>query len=153
MANLFKKMLATDETMEDEGLEDQTEEVDVEDLVEQPADDSAEGQLAVDVYQTKDDIVIQSTIAGVKPEDLDISIANDMVTVKGHRQKMEEVKADDYFYQECYWGSFSRALALPVEIDVDKARADLKDGVLTLTLPKASRARVKKIKVRGTAEE
>jgi len=66
-----------------------------------------EGQLTLDVYQTKDNVVIKSTIAGVKSEDLDITIANDMVTIKGERKKQEEVKEDDYFYQECYWGSFS----------------------------------------------
>jgi len=110
-----------------------------------------EGQLTLDVYQTKDNVVIKSTIAGVKPEDLDITIANDMVTIKGERKKTEEVKDEDYFYQECYWGSFSRSIILPVDIDVDGVNAELKDGILTITLPKAAKAKTKKIKVKNSA--
>ena len=109
-----------------------------------------EGQLTLDVYQTKDNVVIKSTIAGVKPEDLDITIANDMVTIKGERKKVEEAKEDDYFYQECYWGSFSRSIILPVDIDVEGVEADLKDGILTVILPKAAKAKTKKIKVKNT---
>lgn len=152
MANIFKKMLRSADEEEDFDAVD--EDVDVEDLVEESEGKSGgeEGQLAVDVYQTRDNVVIQSTIAGVKPDDLDISIANDMVTIKGKRSRVDEVKTEDYFYQECYWGSFSRSLSLPIEIDVDKAKADLKDGVLTLVLPKASRARTKKIKVKSDEE-
>lgn len=149
--SLLKKFLSQSE---EQDLHEADEDVDVEELLEERASPEAHepGQLAVDVYQNKDQIIIQSTIGGVKPEDLDISIANDMVTIKGKRNRVEEVKAEDYFFQECYWGSFSRSLALPVEIDVDKARADLKDGVLTIVLPKASRARTKKIKVREGEE-
>lgn len=113
------------------------------------APDEGDGQLALDVYQDKDNVIVKSTIAGVKPEDLDISISSDMVTVKGERRQQEEIKAEDYFYQECYWGSFSRSLNLPVEVDVDKATADLKDGILTLVLPKAARSRTKKVKIKS----
>ena len=109
-----------------------------------------EGQLTLDVYQTKDNVMIKSTIAGVKPENLDITIANDMVTIRGERKKEEEVKPEDYFYQECYWGPFSRSIILPVDIDVDGVNAELKDGILTVTLPKAAKAKTKKIKVRGS---
>lgn len=109
-----------------------------------------EGQLTLDVYQTKDNVMIKSTIAGVKPEDLDITIANDMVTIRGERKKDEEVKAEDYFYQECYWGPFSRSIILPVDIDVEGVNADLKDGILTVTLPKAAKAKTKKIRVKGS---
>jgi HSP20 family protein len=109
-----------------------------------------EGQLTLDVYQTKDNVVIKSTIAGVKSEDLDITIANDMVTIKGERKKEEEAKEDDYFYQECYWGSFSRSIILPVDIDVEGVEADLKDGILTVILPKAAKAKTKKIKIKGS---
>lgn len=110
--------------------------------------DEAEGQLTIDVYQTPTEIVIQSTIAGVEPEDLDISITNDMITIRGKRQKQEEVKAEDYFYQECYWGNFSRSIILPVDIDADKAVASLKNGILTIRLPKAEKIRTKKIKIK-----
>jgi HSP20 family protein len=112
-------------------------------------EDSDEGQLAVDVYQDKDNVYIKSTIAGVKPEDLDISIGSNLVTIHGERMQSQEVKEADYIMQECYWGAFSRSMALPVEIDPDKAEADLKDGILTLTLPKASRAKTKKLKIKS----
>ncbi|MBI4050557.1 MAG: Hsp20/alpha crystallin family protein [Candidatus Doudnabacteria bacterium] len=108
-----------------------------------------EGQLAVDVFQDKDNVYVKSTIAGVKPEDLDITLSGSEVTINGERKEEEEVKEKDYIYQECYWGAFSRSFTLPVEIDVDKAEADIKEGILTLTLPKASRSRTKKVKVRG----
>ena len=125
-----------------------------EDAEYQPAEeleegDAEEGELALDAYQTKDDVVVQSTIAGVKPEDLDITVGSNMVTIQGERKRSEEINQGDYFYQECYWGGFSRSLTLPVEVDADRAQADIKDGVLTLVLPKASRSKIKKIKVRG----
>lgn len=109
----------------------------------------AEGQLTIDVYQTDNDIVIKSTIAGVKPEDLDISINNDMVTIKGERKNEEMIDHGNYYYQECYWGSFSRSVLLPVDVISDKAEASLKNGILTLRLPKADTTKVKKIQVRG----
>jgi HSP20 family protein len=108
-----------------------------------------EGQLTLDVYQTRDNVIIRSTIAGVRSEDLDITIANDMVTIKGERKKPEDVRPEDYFYQECYWGPFSRSIILPVDIDVEGVEADLKDGILTVTLPKAAKAKTKKIKVKN----
>jgi len=108
-----------------------------------------EGQLTIDVYQTDSDIVIKSTIAGVKPEDLDIQINNDMVTVRGERRKEDEVRDEDYYYQECYWGAFSRSIILPVDVEANKAEAIMKNGILTLRLPKAETAKARKIQVRG----
>ena len=111
--------------------------------------EGAEGQLTIDVYQTENDIVIKSTIAGVKPEDLDVSINNDMVTVKGERKNEEVVENGNYYYQECYWGSFSRSVLLPVDVVPEKADASLKNGILTIRLPKADTTKTKKIQVRG----
>lgn len=111
--------------------------------------EGAEGQLTIDVYQTENDIVIKSTIAGVKPEDLDVSINNDMVTVKGERKNEEIVENGNYYYQECYWGSFSRSVLLPVDVIPEKADASLKNGILTIRLPKADTTKTKKIQVRG----
>ena len=112
------------------------------------ADDS-EGQLTIDVYQTDNDIVIKSTIAGVKPEDLDVSINNDMVSIRGERKNEEMVSDDNYYYQECYWGSFSRSVILPVDVIADKSEASMKNGILTIRLPKADNTKTKKIQVRG----
>ncbi|MBP9686987.1 MAG: Hsp20/alpha crystallin family protein [Candidatus Doudnabacteria bacterium] len=108
-----------------------------------------EGQLNIDMYQTKDNVIVKSTIAGVRPEDIDITVANDMLTIKGARRREEQVSEDDYFYQECYWGNFSRSVIIPVDIDSEHIEADLKDGILTVVVPKAAKAKTKKIKVKG----
>ncbi len=109
-----------------------------------------EGQLTVDVFQDDSNIVIQSTIAGVAPEDLDVSITNDMVTIRGERRQSFDAEEEDYFYQECYWGTFSRSIILPVEIDADRAEAKIKNGILTIRIPKANAAMTRKLKVKAT---
>ena len=106
-----------------------------------------EGQLAIDVYETPKEIIIKSTIAGVKPEDLDVGIEDNTVNIRGSRHNEEKVKGEDYFYQECYWGTFSRSVILPSEVDSDKTEASLKDGILTVRLPKILKEREKKIKI------
>ena len=106
-----------------------------------------EGELAIDVYQTETDLVIQSAIAGVKPEFLDISMERDVITIKGSREKPFEEEGD-YFTQECYWGSFSREVILPVEVDPDKAEATMKEGILTIRIPKILREKKRRIKVK-----
>jgi len=112
-------------------------------------DDSLEGQLSIDVFQDKDNVIIKSTIAGVKPEDIDIAINNDLVTVKGKRENEKTIKQDDYFYQECYWGNFSRSIILPVEVKAENANAELKNGILTITLPKAKPNKAISVKVKS----
>lgn len=111
-------------------------------------DENYEGQLSVDVYGTDDEIVIKSTIAGVKPEDIDISISNDMLTIRGERTQEDEKRVDEYYYQECYWGGFSRSIILPVEVEGDKVAASLKNGVLTVRLPKARKSKSISVKVK-----
>ena len=108
-----------------------------------------EGELAVDVYQNNGEIVIQSTIAGVSSDDLDVNIENDVVTISGERRNPNEEEDKSYFYQECYWGPFSRQIILPEEIDTSRIEASMKDGVFTLRLPKLERQKVKRIKVRS----
>ncbi|MEK7519528.1 MAG: Hsp20/alpha crystallin family protein [Patescibacteria group bacterium] len=107
-----------------------------------------EGQLAVDVYQTEDELVIQTAIAGVKPEDLDITAQGDTVVIKGRREKAKEMKVENYFYQECYWGSFSREIILPVEADAARSQASMADGILTIRIPKIIKEGEKKIMVK-----
>lgn len=106
-----------------------------------------EGQLAIDAYQTNDAVVIKAPIAGVKPQDLEISITDEVVSIRGKRQQEEGPGEADYFCQECYWGSFSRSYVLPIAVDADKARADLKDGILTVIIPKQDRAKTRILKV------
>ncbi|MFA5127095.1 MAG: Hsp20/alpha crystallin family protein [Patescibacteria group bacterium] len=96
-----------------------------------------EGQLSVDVYQDKSNIIIRSTIAGVEPEDIDITFDNDMITIRGKRKKDASIREENYFYQECYWGSFSRSIILPVEVQADKIKASIRNGVLTIVMPKS----------------
>jgi len=98
-------------------------------------DSDYSGQLAVDVYQTGKHIIIRAAIAGVKAEDIDIAVNNDMVTIKGLRQLEEDVPADNYLYQECYWGGFSRTVILPIEVKADGVKAHLKNGILRVVLP------------------
>ncbi len=107
-----------------------------------------EGQLTVDVYQTPNDIVVESAIAGVKPDDIDISVSSDSITIRGERKRESRVKDDDYFYQECYWGRFSRSVILPQEVNPDDATVDFKNGILTVRLPKLNRKKSKKLKVK-----
>ena len=99
-----------------------------------PSDD--QGQLTVDIYQTADEIVIQSTIAGADPNEIDVSITKDAVTIKGARKAEEKVESSGYYHQEIYWGDFSRSIILPVDINPDKSKASMKNGVLTIRLPK-----------------
>lgn len=96
----------------------------------------SEGQLAIDVYQTDKKIIVKSTIAGAKPEDLKISLHNDLLTIRGSRTAEEKIDDDSYLYRECYWGTFSRSIILPAEVDNKNVEAELENGVLTITLHK-----------------
>jgi HSP20 family protein len=115
---------------------------------ETPITQEAEGQLAIDVYQTPDEIIVESTIAGVKGDDIDVDVTSERVTIRGERGKETRIAEGDYFYQECFWGKFSRSVILPQEIDPDKAHSVIKNGVLTVHLPKLHRDRARKIKVK-----
>lgn len=111
-------------------------------------DEDKDGELTVDVYQTSDMIIVKAMIAGVYPEDLDISITRDLITIHGVREEEKTAKEDDYFIRELYWGSFSRTITLPEEIDVDEAEAVEKHGLLILKLPKLDKKRQSKLKVK-----
>lgn len=109
--------------------------------------DEYTGQLAVDVYQTEQDIVIKAAIAGVQSDDVDIQVTNDMVTIKGARRLEDEVTDDQYFYRECYWGRFSRTIILPVDVRSDKVSATIKNGILSVRLPKSEPSKVTVVSV------
>ncbi|PIR45063.1 MAG: hypothetical protein COV10_01445 [Candidatus Vogelbacteria bacterium CG10_big_fil_rev_8_21_14_0_10_51_16] len=114
---------------------------------ESGADDS--GQLAVDVYQTPNEIIVQAMIAGVKPETLSIEISREIVTVSGSRQRYDDIVEEDYFFQELYWGSFSRTILLPAEVEADEAEAIEKNGLLTIRLPKINKEKKRALKVKS----
>lgn len=111
--------------------------------------DYEEGQLSIDVYETDKTIVIKSTIAGVKPDNIDITIDGDMLTIRGERKEENEEADKKYLYKECYWGSFSRSVILPCEVDNKKIDAVLENGILTIELKKISQTKKIGIKVKG----
>lgn len=106
------------------------------------------GDLPVDMYQTANDIVIKATIPGVKPEEVDISITGDTLTIKGEHKEKKEIKQEDYLYREHRYGTFSRSIPIPVQVKAERAEAVFENGVLTLTLPKAEEVKPKQIKVK-----
>jgi HSP20 family molecular chaperone IbpA len=108
------------------------------------------GQLTVDVYETPSEIIIKTMVAGVKPEDLDVSITRDSVTISGKREEDRTVSGSDYIHRELYWGSFSREITLPEEIDVEESEAIEKFGLLIIRLPKIDKNRQTKLKVKGS---
>jgi HSP20 family protein len=110
-------------------------------------DEAVPGQLAVDVYETKDKLVVKARTAGVNKNDLDVSIADNTLSVRGTLSAGNEDDVENYFVQECYWGEFSRSIALPVPVKEDEVEAVLKDGVLTISFTKLKQDTVKKIQV------
>jgi HSP20 family protein len=100
-----------------------------------------EGQLAIDVMETATEVILRSAIAAVRPEDLEVFVNNDMLTVRGTRTKASEEQDGDYLVRECHWGAFSRSVILPAEIDADRISAELKNGILTVRMPKTHRSR------------
>lgn len=111
--------------------------------------DEGEGTLTVDVYDDGDDIVVQSTVAGVDDDNLEINITTESVTVKGTRKQEKKVEEKNYFYQELFWGTFSRSIILPQEVDPDHSTANLSKGILTIRMPKLNRSKAKKLKVKA----
>ena len=111
-----------------------------------------EGELPVDMYHTGDAIVIRALVAGVTPEDLDIAITRDMVTIRGIREEYQETGGDDYYHRELFWGSFTRTLVLPEEVIIDEAEAHEKHGMLEIRLPKVDKDRSTRLKVRSNIQ-
>lgn len=110
-------------------------------------EDSVPGQLAVDVYETKESLVVKGRVAGVNKADLDVSITDNTLSIRGTLSAGNEDGVENYFVQECYWGEFSRSLALPVPVKEDEIEAVLKDGVLTISFTKLKQDTVKKIQI------
>jgi HSP20 family protein len=131
---------------EAKGIKHSKEDADLSSWIDKESEQ--DGELTVDVYQNNDSIVIKSMIAGVRPEDLDISITRDSVTIRGKREEERIAREEDYFMRELYWGTFSRTIQLPEEIDVDKTEAIEKHGLLILRLPKFNKKRSAKVRVK-----
>ncbi len=106
-----------------------------------------EGELAVDVYETENDIVIQAPIGGVKKEDLEIITEKDMVIIKGKRERLEKKEIKDFYAEECFYGDFRRDVVLPEETDPSRIEADIKEGILIVRAPKIEREKRRKIDI------
>lgn len=149
----IKKIEAREEIKErpiEEQLMEEEKPKEKEEPVREPVRDrwlGEEGQLAIDVFQTEKELIIQAAIAGIKSEDLDISIEKDVISLKGVRPNTFLEKGD-YFIQECFWGPFSREIILPVEIDPNSAQASMSEGIITIRLPKIVREKKRKITVK-----
>lgn len=117
-----------------------------EDNWEEEADDLM-GQLAVDVFETEEELIIKARTAGVDRNDLDVSISDGILTISGTLSSGDETEVNNWHIQECYWGEFSRTLALPVAVKEEGVKAELKDGVLTITFEKVKQEKAKKIQV------
>lgn len=114
--------------------------------IEEEAD---EAELAVDLYQTPKDIVVQTMVAGVKPEDLELTIGRDVVTIRGKREENRTINEEDYFTKELYWGKFSRTISLPAEVEPEEAEATEKHGLLTVKIQKVDKEKKNSVKVRS----
>lgn len=137
---VIKKKKIVAKSQEEKELEKEKKEVPTkkEDWLE------AEGQLMIDFYQTENELILVSPIAGVTAEDLEIEVEGDTLTIRGER-KNPLPEGVDFFVQECYWGKFSRQVILPVEIDPNQIEATFKSGVLTVKLPKLFKEKKRKI--------
>jgi HSP20 family protein len=111
--------------------------------------EAEEGQLSVDVYQTAKDIIVKAMVAGVDPENLQVNITRDMVTIKGKREENRTISEENYFAQELYWGAFTRTILLPHEIEPEEAEATEQNGLLTIKLPKIDKDKKATVKVKS----
>jgi len=112
-------------------------------------EEEEEAQLTVDLYQTATDIIVQTMIAGVMPDNLDITITRDMITIRGKREENRAINNENYFVQELYWGAFSRTISLPEEVDPEEAEAVEKHGLLIIKLPKINKEKKTTLKIKS----
>ncbi|MEK7066272.1 MAG: Hsp20/alpha crystallin family protein [Patescibacteria group bacterium] len=111
--------------------------------------EQAEGELAVDVYQTNEAIIIQAMVAGVSSDELTVSATREMVTIKGKRGAPTGIASENYFYQELYWGTFSRTILLPSEVEAEEVEATERHGLLTIKLPKLNKGKIKTVRIKS----
>jgi len=142
----FLERLTGSTDISDDSISDEVEENEIESLVQSEKD----AELAVDMFQTSDAIILRTFVAGVRAEDLDVNIARDMITIKGVRKPEKIATGDNLFVNELYWGSFSRTLTLPSEIDVEESEAVHKNGLLTIIMPKLDKKKQMKVKIRSS---
>lgn len=113
------------------------------------SENNNDGELTVDVFETPNSIIIKTIVAGVKKEDMEINLSRDMITIKGKREVEEDIEDENYFHRELFWGTFSRTVLLPQEIDIERAEATENQGLLTIKLPKIDKGRQARLKVKS----
>lgn len=145
-SSFFERLTGSADARNKIEIDDMSEDTDSS-VITPKQDDEAE--LAVDMYQTPTEIIVRTMVAGVKPEDLQVSIGRDMITIKGSRNTHHEVSDKDFFAQELYWGSFTRTIMLPTEVDADSAEAVEKHGLLTIKLPKIAKDKTRSLKIKS----
>lgn len=133
--------------LNDDDLTSSADDGSVAPIDDEQLEDDFPGQLAVDVYETEDKLVVKARTAGVNKDELDVSISDGILTISGTLSSGDDVDVNNWHIQECYWGEFSRTLALPVAVKEDEVEAVLKDGVLTITFNKVKQEHAKKIQV------
>jgi HSP20 family protein len=112
-------------------------------------EENEEAELSIDVYQTPTDIIVQTMVAGVRPEDLEISVSRDVVTIRGEREESRTIDEDNYFTKELYWGKFSRTISLPAEVEPEEVEATERHGLLTVKIKKVDKEKKSSIKVKS----
>lgn len=118
-----------------------------ENLQEDWMSEETEGQLSIDVYQDEHNVYVIAPVAGVKPEDIDVSITDEVLTIRGERKPGHEAPGEQHFTQECYWGPFSRSYVLPIAVNSEESKAILRDGMLRVEIPKDAKVKTKIIKI------
>ncbi|MEX0672767.1 MAG: Hsp20/alpha crystallin family protein [Candidatus Paceibacterota bacterium] len=140
--------IEVDQPVEPQGFTQEMNQPDQDTYWTQETQEEEEGHLTVDLYESGDAIIIKTIVAGVSPDDLDVTITREMVTIRGRRLMNESVPDDRYYYQELYWGLFSRTITLPQEIEVEEAEATERYGILEIKLPKINKNREAKVRVK-----
>lgn len=149
--SFFERLTGSIRIDDFEDVDSYNNSLETENYLEETSDeeyDDSMGELAIDMFEKPDAIVIKAIVAGVKPEDLDISITREMVTITGKRDASHEEESDNVYHKELYWGSFSRTILLPQEVEIEEAEANEKHGLLVITLPKINKDKSTKLKVR-----
>ena len=112
-------------------------------------EENDEAELSVDVYQTPTDIIVETMVAGVKPEDLELSVSRDMITIRGEREGARNIDEDNYFTKELYWGKFSRTMSLPAEVEPEEVEATEKHGLLIVKIKKVDKQKKNTVRVKS----
>ncbi len=147
--SFLERLTGSARLLDEEDAEDELKPKNGKDAAWSAEENEEEGQLTVDVYQTPAEIVVQTMVAGVRPEDLSITITRDMITIRGKREENRTINQDNYFTKELYWGAFSRTILLPEEIDPEEAEAIEKHGLLVIKLPKVDKGKKTNLKIKS----